>query len=637
MKTIKLLSLDIRNFQGIKSLQIDFDGCDAKIRGDNGTGKTTVKSAFNWLLFGKNAEGKTDFGIKPTDADGNVIHRLETSVEAVFEVDGIRKQFMKTLNESWIRKRGAATETFSGNENAFFVNTVPKKKTEYLVEINTLINEELFKMITDPLYFNQINWKDRREMILDICGEISDSEVFGQDAELLPLQSQMNGITVDEYKSILARDMKAINKELAVIPSQINEAELAKPSSTEAVDIGKKQALEMEISQLRGVKASITNGAEIVKLKSDRSLIDRDIASISSSVDFTIFKSHKDLREVRVSRAETVRQMSILDEDISRYENLLKNIKEDMAGLLAKWDQQFAEQFKGSICPTCGQEFPPETLEEKKRAFNTERANKLDTIQMNITNCKDKQAEIISKINESAKKLQKLKQSIADADNRIKELEIEQQKELDSLNAEREKVKAGYITQREEIDEKIAKYDETAQEQIAEIDAKIEALTSELHAINVIEAGVELEMRQTARIQELMDRQTELSREYMDKERWLSLAERFIITKVRMLNEKINEHFKYANFKLFTQNINGGIEETCEVTYNGIPFKDLNSAGRINIGLDIINTLCKKHGTTAPIFIDNAESVTQFIDTDSQKVLLVVDENYGELFVEKES
>ena len=133
MKTIKLISLDIKNFQGIKNLHIDFDGCDAKIRGDNGTGKTTVKSAFNWLLFGKNAEGKTDFGIKPTDADGNVIHRLETSVEAVFEVDGIRKQFMKTLNESWVRKRGAATETFSGNENTFFVNTVPKKKTEYMV------------------------------------------------------------------------------------------------------------------------------------------------------------------------------------------------------------------------------------------------------------------------------------------------------------------------------------------------------------------------------------------------------------------------------------------------------------------------------------------------------------------------
>ena len=637
MKTIKLISLDIKNFQGIKNLHIDFDGCDAKIRGDNGTGKTTVKSAFNWLLFGKNAEGKTDFGIKPTDADGNVIHRLETSVEAVFEVDGIRKQFMKTLNESWVRKRGAATETFSGNENTFFVNTVPKKKTEYMVEINTLINEELFKMITDPLYFNQIAWKDRREMILDICGEISDGEVFGQDAELLPLQSQMNGITVDEYKSILARDMKAINKELSVIPSQINEAELAKPTSTETVDVSRKQALEKEISDLRTAKSEITNGAEIVKLKSDRSLIERDIASISSNVDPYMFNSYKNMQAVKTQFDDVSRKISTISAEIARNEETLKTTNEAMAQALADWDKVFAEQFKGSTCPTCGQEFPPETLEEKKRAFNTDRANKLDIIQQSITTCKDKQTELLSKIKEFSEQKQKIEQSLAEKDNRIKELEIEYQKEVDALNAEREKVKAGYIKQREEIDAKIANYDETSREQIAEIDAKIEALNNELHEINVIEAGVELEKRQTARIQELMDRQTALSKEYMDKERWLALAERFIITKVRMLNEKINEHFKYANFKLFTQNINGGIEETCEVTYNGIPFKDLNSAGRINIGLDIINTLCRKNETTAPIFIDNAESVTQFIETDSQKVLLVVDENHKVLYVEKEN
>lgn len=635
MKTIKLLSLEIKNFQSIKFLHIDFDGCDAKIRGDNGTGKTTVKSAFNWLLFGKNAEGKTDFGIKPTDTDGNIIHRLETSVEAVFEVDGTQKQFMKTLNESWVRKRGAATETFSGNENTFFVNTVPKKKTEYMVEINNLINEELFKMITDPLYFNQIGWKDRREMILDICGKISDDEVFMQDEELHPLQGELNGRTIDEYKSVLARDMKSINKELSVIPSQINEAELAKPTSTENVDVSKKQALEAEIYGLRTARSEITNGAEIVKLKSDRSILEKEMQMLT--VNPTPSKAYEEIQDLKREKEKRLNGIKGLDFSLNHSMEKLKIAEEMEKILLAEWDKVFAQQFRGSNCPTCGQDFPPNILDEKKKAFNTERATKLNDIEQNLARNKDDETKWLTNKADLEKQKQKALDSIPEIDKHIALMETEYQKELDAQKEALENQKAEYIKKISAIDELIANYDENSKDRIAEIDAKIESLNEELHAINVVEAGIELEKRQTARIEELMTKQKNLSREYMDKERWLSLAERFIITKVRMLNEKINEHFKYANFKLFTQNINGGIEETCEVTFNGIPFKDLNSAGRINIGLDIINTLCRKHETTAPIFIDNAESVTRFIETDSQKVLLVVDEDYDCLYVEKEN
>ena len=635
MKTIKLLSLEIKNFQGIKNLYIDFNGDDAKIRGDNGTGKTTVKSAFNWLLFGKNAEGKTDFGIKPTDADGNVIHRLETSVEAVFEVDGTQKQFMKTLNESWVRKRGAATETFSGNENTFFVNTVPKKKTEYMVEINNLINEDLFKMITDPLYFNQINWKDRREMILDICGKISDDEVFMMDAELHPLQAELKGRTIDEYKSVLARDMKSINKELAVIPSQINEAELAKPTSTENVDVSKKQVLERDISYLRTAKSEILNGAEIVRLKSDRTILEKEMQMLSQNSNSSPSQSYMEIQDLKREKEKRLNEVKGLDVSITHSMEQLKSVEEKEAILLAEWDKVFAQQFRGSNCPTCGQEFPPNLLDEKKKAFNTERATNLNIIEQSLAKNKDEETKWLTNKNDLEKQKQKVLDSIPEIEKSIALMEAEYQKELDAQKTQIENARIEYTRKIFAIDEQIANYNENSKERIAEIDARIETLNEELHAINVVEAGIELEKRQDARIQELMESQKNLSREYMDKERWLSLAEKFIITKVRMLNEKINEHFKYANFKLFTQNINGGIEETCEVTYNGIPFKDLNSAGRINIGLDIINTLCRKNDIIAPIFIDNAESVTRFIETESQKVLLVVDENYDALYVER--
>ena len=113
------------------------------------------------------------------------------------------------------------------------------------------------------------------------------------------------------------------------------------------------------------------------------------------------------------------------------------------------------------------------------------------------------------------------------------------------------------------------------------------------------------------------------------------LIEKFIKYKVELLSEEINSHFEYAKFKLFDVQINGGIAECCEVTYKGVPYSDLNNASRINIGLDIINTLCKLNDRFAPIIVDNSESVTNIMPTTSQMICLVVSGEDKTLRIEK--
>ena len=94
-----------------------------------------------------------------------------------------------------------------------------------------------------------------------------------------------------------------------------------------------------------------------------------------------------------------------------------------------------------------------------------------------------------------------------------------------------------------------------------------------------------------------------------------------------MLDEKINSRFKFARFKLFETQVNGGILEVCETLFNGVPYSSgLNNAARINVGLDIINTLAEHYGFDAPIFVDNAEAVTKLIETKGQIIKLVVSE-----------
>lgn len=136
------------------------------------------------------------------------------------------------------------------------------------------------------------------------------------------------------------------------------------------------------------------------------------------------------------------------------------------------------------------------------------------------------------------------------------------------------------------------------------------------------------------RIEELKDEERKMADDYNEVEQESFLIEEFIRTKMNLMEERINSKFKYARFKLFEEQVNGGLTETCETLYEGVPYsKGLNNAARINVGLDIINTLNEHYGISAPIFVDNSEAVTNLIDVNAQVISLIVSRQDKELRV----
>ena len=77
---MKILSLTLENFRGIKNLTVNFDGKDADIYGANGTGKTTIANAICWLLIDRPATEEADFDPKTTGAHG-LQHKASIEVE----------------------------------------------------------------------------------------------------------------------------------------------------------------------------------------------------------------------------------------------------------------------------------------------------------------------------------------------------------------------------------------------------------------------------------------------------------------------------------------------------------------------------------------------------------------------------
>ncbi|MFH1743771.1 MAG: ATP-binding protein, partial [bacterium] len=159
---MRLLGLYIQNFKGIKGFMFEPNGKNANLYGDNATGKTTIADAFSWLLFGKDSAGQAVFAIKPLDADNNEIHNLETSVEGKFEIQGKTVALRKVFKEKWTKPRGKAKAEFSGHTTDHYVDGVPVTAGEYKQRVGEIGDEELFKILTDPSYFNEgLHWEKR--------------------------------------------------------------------------------------------------------------------------------------------------------------------------------------------------------------------------------------------------------------------------------------------------------------------------------------------------------------------------------------------------------------------------------------------------------------------------------------------
>lgn len=638
MREIRLDRMRIQNFKGIRELDIQFDGKDMNICGDNGTGKTTIIDSFTWLLFGKDSLGRSDFGIKPTDKAGEIIHQLETSVEAVFNISGDEKVLKKTLTEVWTRKRGAAEAEFTRNENNFYIDGVPKKKAEFAAAIKELIDEEVFKIITNPLYFNEsVNWKDRRNVLLTICGEVSDADVIASNPMLAQLIPLLKGRTVSDFKDITASTMKRVNRELDMIPVKISEAELAKPDASDLeVDYERKTALTKEIEALRIKKSDIQNGAAVSQMRQKVTLMRQALNAVGRDFHPDATPEAREIADLHRKISDCEFALHTAEQHREQLAESLTVQKINRAALSKAWDKVFAERFTDSVCPTCHRELPEDEVEERRKEFNIKKAQRLDEIEKENEEAGKLFGIIEKDMRADAERITELQVQRAELESRMEHAHNAIASLIDSKEAEFKRQREDMERQIANTEQKIRDYEGNTGAAVAEIERQIASLSGELSRIDEVIANRALLERQDERIAELKNQQRTLAAEYTAAEKHLYLAEQFIVAKVNMLNERINQKFKYAKFKLFDRQINGGINEVCEVTYGGVPYKDLNNAARVNIGLDVINTIAAHYGVTCPILIDNAESVNNLFHTVAQQIRFYVSTDKHLVFEIKE-
>lgn len=631
---MKLLKLNLQNFKGIRNSEFDFGGIDATIYGDNATGKTTVFDSLCWLLFGKDSLDRADFEIKTLE-NGEPIHKVNHEVEAEFlNDDGNSFTLRRVYREKYSSPRGGDTK-LTGHTTDYFINEVPVKEKEYKQYINDVIAEDVFKLITNPLYFNeQYSWQNRRKLLLEISGDIKDDEVINSRSELTRLAELLNGRTVDEQRKIVAAKKTAINKELDMIPVRIDEAlrnkvDIAASESKLTTDI---ETLNKSINELENQKATIINGFSSTEKRSKIDEIGRQLKARQSEV-LSIYNSEKQRKRGEYEALLT--QLKIIESEHDRYTDraydLAKDIEREskrIETLQAEFDTFNAQEFNKEACPTCGQPLPEDKQTELEAAFNSEKAAKLEEWQSLIESAKKLKANYEEQREVLIVKADGLTKEIEDKtkayESKFKEYEsylepnVEDDPDYKELKAELFLLE---LDEGEEADDKeVARLDD----EISSVKEKRAALETELNKYT-LNADIQ------KRVIELENQQQKLAAEKNLLDETSFLIDEFVKAKVDMLEESINSHFEYARFKMFNVLVNGNVEECCETTYKGVPYRSMNNAARMNVGLDIINALTKFYNVTAPVFIDNAEAVTDFIKCNSQTIKLVVDADFKEL------
>ena len=627
MNEYRIQSMKLLNFCGIQSLEIQPDGADLSIFGDNAIGKTTIANAFAWLFTGKNAAGTADFDPAPLDSSNAKIHNLETSVAVKF-TDGT--EYRRVLTEVWTKKRGEVTAQLTGTKTAYYKDDVPLKEKEFNADGDSLFGgAEKFRMLTAVGYFPAVmDWKARRKLLLDMCGDVRDEDVIASTPEISELPGLLNGHTVDDYLKVAKSRKAAVKKELDTIPARITENENAASGALTAEEIS---AIEAEISTLEqqekdiAAKISAYNTPSAAderrnvlrqELERRRTEYLSDYNKQVSAYNTRLSERIEQRDELFSKRSPLLVKMSSLPRQIEEMRKLRNKLQAECAEIRAR------EYTDGDTCPYCHQKFLPEQVEKAVAEFNQRKSEELSAIAAKAkTTChKDMIAALETE-------LENITPQVNDLNWRCDLIE----EELEALRNSKPVSAFESTAEYAELTAQIAAVKDTGETQVPS-----ELLDSQKDIADRLSAAKEKLYKARAaqdirkRIAELEAQQKSLAAEYAQCEKGEYLCEQFIRAKVSTLDERINSRFRTLKFKLFHEQQNGGLQEICKVLIpcenSLVEYEKANSAARINAGIEIVNVLGEYFGVRLPVFCDNAESVTALTPSDGQAVRLIVSE-----------
>jgi len=632
VKQVRFAKLEIHNFKGTKELVVNFSD-DMTIGGANRTGKSTFFDAITWCLFGKNSQDKQDFNIKNTTDTS--LNRADHSVELTMSIDGEETIAKRVYRENWTKIKGSEETTFKNNTTDFYWNGVPCLAGEYQKKVGEIVEEQLFKQITNPIYFNStMKWPERRDTLVKMGGNITDETIADTTPAFRELMDSIRGKkTLEGYKKEIAAKKLLLKTQIANIPVAIKELIRSNPKVEDwtaiETEIAAKQKTIAEIDiEISDINKALESELLEIKTKQNaatdavRKMADIKInLSKKSYTDASI--ANKDLNEAKYNLG-VVRDQ--LKETIKAKADLvLKKIaaQQQLNTLRENWGKEnekvlIFDETK-CICPTCNRALEAATIEEKRVTMAADFATNKDNVLLSINTAGKLKAKEEAGILEG---IETATTEIAKLEEKQKELvwaettKAAEPKAIETLLQDDTQYQALKIISEQKI--------ETKTPDISEQNERKLTAQASITILNDLLSDKKQIVKNDARVLELKAEEKTYAQELAGFEKIEFTIDAFYKAKMEAVNDSVNGRFKLVTFKLFDVQGNGGETPCCEVMINNVPFADLNHADQINAGVDVINALSDFYGVSAPITIDNAEAINTILPTTAQIIKLYV-------------
>ena len=635
---ITLKSLDLVHFKCFPKLHLDFHEGVNNIYGENAAGKTSVYDALTWLLFNKDSAGNARPDIKPTGAPAGAM----PEVTAILEVDGEPIKLRKVLREKWEKPRGSSIERYAGDTRDYYIDDVPLAENEYRRRIAELIDENRFKLLTDVwAVTSKMHWKDRRALLAEICGLPEDKQLLATAPQFAELNEKVGRRTVDEFKAVLAKQRKDMNVNLNTLPVRVDECSRM-VSELESLDFAAAHAesdrLQTERERLQGEIVKLSNNTLAAQARNERDALQVQLRELEAEN-----AAHLASQRVPVED-ETPALTAALDRAKHEADRLTRTIAQETDYIAsgetrlnyyrARWRAIDAEPFTADRCPTCGQVFPAERLAESRAAFAEHQKQRKDAlledskmVKQGIAAAKDRLLTAETALKTAQDELQKAQIAL---DSYTPPVEVVPENLPDY-----DRRKGAILTLIADADKRIDRLNSDTEQERRRLETALSAVTAEKLTHDAVLAKEQTLADTRRRIADLQAEQRTAAAEVEQMDRLIAMCEEFTRYRVQAITESVNSRFRLTRWQLFTEQVNGGLADCCEpMDSNGTAFEGTNNAMKINIGMDIIDTLSEFYGVRVPLFVDNAESVTHLQPIGSQVVRLVVSEQDKELRIE---
>lgn len=651
-----LKQLRLQQFKGVTDATYDFKQV-TKILGANGSGKTTIATAWYWLTTDKDYALKSNPNILPVNAE-ECLPRVEAVIDICGKEITIAKQ--QKITKSKPDCDGVIKTTLA---NQYEINSEPKTERDFRAYLEDEgIDWSLFLALSHTGAFMSQKACEMRKILFEMGSDKSDFEIAGMNKNTSDVAALLEQYKFEEIEAMHKASKKKAEVQVKSIPDQIIGLEKAKVDIDTAELELEKNCLQEQISGKQKLLDDNQNILDeyqkstdgIMALKFEISSIERE-AMDKLETRRNIYQKTVD-NATRAFR-EAMQQHSMLEMDIQKYTDLVKRYTKERADLGVKYENVSVSEFdeaawvfdgSATVCPMCGREYEADAVESIKLEFEVNKQKAIDEF--------------------NADKKHKM-QELIDAGKKLKQKEVETAEKIAELESQLEEAKAKKIkANKEKIDAQkkltqIPSVPDLSDNQVYEqkqlelstkekalesmncgssyrgiLKTEIEALYSRLEEVNAQISKASNNVDIDEQISELQKKQREYEQSKADSEKILYQLDLLSKRKNELLVEEINQHFSIIKWVLFDYQKNGGYKEVCIPTVDGKRFGESTNTGREIIAkLDICNSLQKYFGMNLPVFLDNAESINDFNlpKLDCQLITLNVTED-SELKVEVE-